>query len=322
MEKSLKHMKPSKRVARSRLPGVRAVGGTFTGNIWFLKDFRSAILKNRRHIWVYLPPGYDRHRELRYPVLYMQDGQNVFNSETAFAGVDWGADEAAELLIRKKYIQELIIVAVSNTPARESEYTHVPDEDRVGGRLDRYARFLIEELKPFIDRHYRTKPYHTGIMGSSLGGLSAFYLGWTYPEIFSVVGALSPSFWWADKEIIRRVRKDRRRKGPAKIYLDMGSREDSDADDEPVDISEAVLETREMFLSLLQKGYIYGHDLYYIESVGGGHNESFWGRRVYLALMALYGRSGRKEIKRVTGRPRHEDGHAPMSGLIEGGKGQ
>jgi predicted alpha/beta superfamily hydrolase len=280
--------------------GIRAVGGTFTGNIWFHKNFRSTILKNRRHIWVYLPPGYEKSTGSRYPVLYMQDGQNVFNRETAFAGVDWGADEAAEILIRGRFIQEIIIVAVSNTPARESEYTHIPDEDKAGGKLDNYARFLIDELKPFIDEHYRTKAEDTGIIGSSLGGLSAFYLGWSYPHVFGIVGALSPSFWWADRDIIRRVEKDRRKRGPEKIYLDMGSCEGVEEDDHR-DISEAVLETREMFITLLKKGYIYGHDLYYMESVGAGHNESFWGRRIYLALMALYGKARRRGAKRLKG---------------------
>jgi predicted alpha/beta superfamily hydrolase len=277
------------------LPGVRVTGGSYSGHIRFHGSFHSRVLGNDRPIWIYLPPGYEKKPGKRFPVLYMQDGQNVFARETSYAGVDWAADEAAENLISRDAIVELIIVAVSNTPDRESEYTHVPDSREGGGNLDNYARFLIEELKPFIDSNYRTvtNALHTGIMGSSLGGLSAIYLGWAYPEHFGLVAGLSPSLWWAGGDLISRIKEDPRKEGPFKIYTDMGSMEGQDRGDLS-QVSSAVLNTRELFLVFLQKGYIFGHDLYYVEAVGQDHNEWFWSRRIYLALMALYGK-GRHE---------------------------
>src|SRR5881396_1106432 len=140
---------------------------TLTGNIKRHRAFPSKILGNRRDILVYLPRGYRRFLGRRYPVLYLHDGQNVFDAATSFAGVEWGVDETAERLIRAKLIEPLIIVAVANTGEdRLHEYAPTPGVIEAKGRRKKrsrglarlYARFLIEELKPFIDKRYRTKP--------------------------------------------------------------------------------------------------------------------------------------------------------------------
>ena len=139
---------------------------TLTGIIQSHPQFESRILRNRRDVLVYLPPGYGRARRRRYPVLYLHDGQNVFDAATSFAGVEWGADEAAQRLIEKKLIEPLIIVAVANTgsqriheyaPTRGVIDSSARRKSRSRGWLRRYGRFLIEELKPFIDRTYRTR---------------------------------------------------------------------------------------------------------------------------------------------------------------------
>ncbi|MCE1247591.1 MAG: alpha/beta hydrolase [Firmicutes bacterium] len=270
--------------------GVKVDWGSYKGHIRFFENFYSHHLNNNRNIWVYLPPSYDTWTMKNYPVLYLQDGQNVFAGETAFGGVEWGVDDTVESLLRQGKIKEIIMVAVSNTTDRESEYTHVPDPEYGGGNLPTYAKFLIEELKPFIDSNFRTKmgPEHTGIMGSSLGGLSAFWLGWTFPEVFGIVAALSPSFWWADQHLTKEVRIDNSDSGPLKIWIDIGSAEGC-SDYDNTKVSTAVEQAREMSFALMDRGYVFGRDFFYFEATGASHNEWYWNRRVAMVLMALFG---------------------------------
>src|ERR1700704_5441748 len=161
---------------------------TLTGNIQKHRGFRSKILANRRDVLVYLPRGYSRFSRQRYPVLYLQDGQNVFDAATSFAGVEWGVDETAQRLLRENAIEPLIIVAISNTgEERIHEYAPTPAvidanakrKKRSKGWARKYGRFLIEELKPYIDKQYRTRPEaeFTGLGGSSLGALLTLSLG-------------------------------------------------------------------------------------------------------------------------------------------------
>src|SRR5678815_4388275 len=173
---------------------------TLTGIVQSHPQFDSRILGNRRDVLVYLPPGYRRLRlrRRRYPVLYLHDGQNVFDAATSFAGVEWGVDETAQRLIHRKLIEPLIIVAVANigeerlheyapTPAVIEPKDHPRKHSRGLARI--YGQFLIEELKPFIDRKYRTKPEaeSTALGGSSLGGLATLAIGIFYSEIFTRV---------------------------------------------------------------------------------------------------------------------------------------
>jgi predicted alpha/beta superfamily hydrolase len=163
------------------------------------EGFRSRFLRNQRDLIVYLPPGYDDQPGRRFPVLYLHDGQNLFDGATSFIpGMDWHVGQTADQSICSGAVEPLIIVGMYNTKARIREYTptHVPKLG--GGRADRYAKFLIEEVKPFIEREYRTLagPEKTGIGGSSLGGLVSLYLGLRIPEAFGKIAALSPSVWW------------------------------------------------------------------------------------------------------------------------------
>lgn len=226
-----------------------------SGTIEIIEDFHSEILDNDRHVLIYLPPGYDGEGDEAYPVLYVNDGQNIFNTNTSFAGVDWGMDETLDRLIEEGLIRKIIVAAIFNTPDRTGEYTHTPDPDEGGGNAEAYAFFLINELKPYVDEKYRTLPdaSNTGIMGSSFGGLNALYMGWKYSHIFSIVAALSPSLWWADQDIIKLIEGDDREMGPDRIWLDMGSDEseedesagggeiedeNSDMDDEDDDVAD------------------------------------------------------------------------------------
>jgi predicted alpha/beta superfamily hydrolase len=243
-------------------------------------------LGNRRDVLVYLPPGYSRFSRTRYPVLYLHDGQNVFDAATSFAGVEWGVDETAQRLIKAKLIEPLIIVAVANMGEdRIHEYAPttgvISPHDRPK-RLSRglaglYGRFLIDELKPFIDRKYRTKPEceFTGLGGSSLGGLATLAIGIIFADCFRRLLVMSPSVWWDDFSILRLLGFVNQ-KPPLKIWLDMGTAE---PDWEQV---------RELRDALIDRGWQLFDDLQYHEIEGADHSEGAWAARVDPALRFLF----------------------------------
>jgi predicted alpha/beta superfamily hydrolase len=269
---------------------------TRTGRIVEHNGVAASRLGNRRTVLVYLPESYDEAPKRRYPVLYMHDGQNVFDAATSFAGVDWGADETAERLTARGAMREIIIIAVYNTPepGRENEYTPWKDPRQGrGGRAADYAHFLIHELKPFIDRTYRTLRGRrdTAVMGSSLGGLVSLYLGWTHPETFSMVAAISPSLWWADRAMIKAIEASGG-KVDLRIWLDMGTEEGPKAKGDP---GRCVKDLRGLKDILLSRGYVLGEDLGYFEDPGGKHHESAWAKRLWRPLLFLFGRNTGKE---------------------------
>jgi predicted alpha/beta superfamily hydrolase len=237
-------------------------------------------------VLVYLPPGYRRWSRKRYPVLYMHDGQNVFDAATSFAGVEWGVDETAQRLIRQKLIEPLIIVAVANMGEdRIHEYAPTPgviepkDRPRKHSRgLARiYGQFLIEELKPYIDKKYRTKrdSESTGLGGSSLGGLVTLAMGILFPQAFTRLIVMSPSIWWDDFAVYRLV-DTIEQKPPLKIWLDTGTAEPG---------WEQACELRDR---LIEKGWRPDIDLSYLEVEGADHSEAAWAARVEPALRFLF----------------------------------
>jgi predicted alpha/beta superfamily hydrolase len=259
---------------------------TLTGNIKSHPQFESRILGNRRDVLVYLPRSYRRFSRHRYPVLYLHDGQNVFDAATSFAGVEWGVDETVQRLIPRYQIEPLIIVAVANTGEdRVHEYAPTPgaifesalEEKRSRGLGREYGRFLTEELKPYIDRKYRTKrdAEFTGLGGSSMGGLITLALGLWFPEFFNRLMVMSPAVWW-DDEVILRMIENLDRRPPLSIWLDTGTDEIG---------WERLQKVRDR---LIAKGWQLSVDLEYFEAEGAGHNESAWGARVGDALRFLY----------------------------------
>lgn len=232
---------------------------------------------------VYLPPDYNSDLERRYAVLYLHDGQNLFDAATAFAGNEWGLDELAEELIRNKEIQPLILVGIYNAGVkRVAEYTHVQDPRGRGGRAKAYAKLIIEDLKPFIDSEYRTLTdvANTGLGGSSLGGLVTLYLGLHFPETFGKLIVMSPSVWWANRAILREIRK-LRSKSEQKIWLDIGTREGQNP-------AASVKNTEDLRDALIAKGWQAGRDLCFVEDEGAGHDEKAWGHRMRDALKFLF----------------------------------
>ncbi|NOZ08775.1 MAG: hypothetical protein GXO91_07880, partial [FCB group bacterium] len=170
-----------------------------TGTAILHRDFSSQFLENDRNIIVWLPPSYNVSAE-SYPVLYMHDGQNIFDPNTSTLGFDWQMDEIATRLIGAGQMKAIIIVGIYSTDARTAEYS----PQHLGTA---YTRFLIEELKPFIDSQYRTLtgPENTAVMGSSMGGLISFDLAWEHPEVFGMAGCLSSAFLVDHNEILKRV---------------------------------------------------------------------------------------------------------------------
>jgi predicted alpha/beta superfamily hydrolase len=259
---------------------------TLTGNIQEHRGFRSKIFANRRDVLVYLPRGYRRFSRQRYPVLYLQDGQNVFDAATSFAGVEWGVDETAQGLIRRNLIEPLIIVAIANTgeervheyaPTRGVIDTSAKRKKRSRGLARQYGRFLIEELKPYIDKKYRTKreAEFTGLGGSSLGGLLTLSLGLWFPNVFRRLIVMSPSVWWDDQVIVKMVEK-LDKKLPLKIWLDTGTNEPGWE------------RARDLCAALVDKGWHLYDDLEYHEIPGGDHSEGAWSTRVDPALRFLF----------------------------------
>ncbi len=263
---------------------------TLTGDIRLHKDFHSKILNNDRDVIVYLPSGYDKDKQRRYSVLYFHDGQNLFDGATSFIpGQEWRVDEAAEVLIASGKIEPLIIIGVYNTGKdRIDEYTPVADPKyKAGGKADLYGRLLVEELKPFIDKTYRTKKgaAHTGLGGSSLGGLVSMYLGLKYPNVFGRVAVVSPSVWWGNNQIVHQV-GTLPKKPPLRIWLDIGTKEGGNAEEAKHTVDGARL----LKNALVKKGWKLEKDLKYFEAQGAEHNERAWAARVEQILEFLFPR--------------------------------
>ena len=231
-----------------------------------------------REVQIWLPPGYEASPHRRYPVLYLHDGQNVFDA--AAAGAEWQVDEAAQRLVEAGEVAPLIIVAVASTAQRIDDYTPVPGQVKgqpVGGGAAAYGNYLVQELKPLIDQRYRTLPGReaTAVGGSSLGGLVSMWLLLEHGKVFGSGLIVSPSVWWADGTIVAQVRRRAPSQPPAKIWLDIGLREGD----------EAVAGVRRLRQALADSGW----DSRYLEQPGAGHDEAAWAARVPQMLRHLHG---------------------------------
>ena len=254
-----------------------------TGTLKVLKDVHSPQLDNRRDILVLLPPSWPEEGR-RWPVLYMQDGQNLFDAATSFAG-EWGVDETMAVLSREGI--EAIVVGIPNTGShRLDEYSPFQAPGHGGGKGDAYLDFLVSTVKPLVDGEFPTDARReaTGILGSSMGGVISLYALFRRPEVFSLCGALSPAFWFGRGALIDFVRRAAR--VPGRIYLDTGTREMGRARFWRAARRSSVAE---MDAILRHKGYVEGGDLRYLVEKDGEHNEAAWGRRLPDALRFLLG---------------------------------
>lgn len=260
---------------------------TITGTVRIHDNVQAKALGNSRTIAVYLPPNYERDTDRRYPVFYMHDGQNLFDAATSAFGVEWRADETAERLIEAGRIEPLIIVGIYNTPDRLNEYSMERDEKRnAGGRGGDYAKFLIDDVMPFIDKTYRTKRgrEHTGVGGSSMGGLISLEIAMNHPDKYSRCAVVSPSLMWNDRSVIKRLRKDASALEHTRIWLDMGTKEGRQIEA----FSKAVLDARELADVLKSAGLKPDRDFKYLEVTDGEHNEAGWAGRFDRILTFLF----------------------------------
>jgi len=245
--------------------------------------FPSHYLPDKLDLIVYVPPGYDQQPDRTYPVLYLQDGQNLFDPRTSFIpGRAWEVREHADAAIRAGEVEPLIIVGIYNTGDRRlAEYTHEHDRQMGGGEAAQYGLTLTREILPWIATQYRVRTDRdsTGLGGSSLGGLVSLYLGLRYATWFGKLAVLSPSVWWNHKSILGYVNEhaptiwDRPR-----VWLDVGDKEGK----------RTVQEVEILNRRLKANHWRPGETLHFEKAHGGTHDESSWARRVRPMLKFLF----------------------------------
>ncbi|MFZ5468258.1 MAG: alpha/beta hydrolase [Myxococcota bacterium] len=254
---------------------------------WFEKRwpaFHSNTLNNDRDIWVYYPASYFENTRAHYPVVYMHDGQNVFDPTLAFSGNEWGVDEAFDDAAESGAFKEALVVAVTNTANRLWEYTPTRDSNvGAGGGADQYLTMLVSELKPRVDNELRTLAGRetTVLIGSSLGGLVSAYAGTKHPAVFGLIGELSPSTWWDNQVIIGLVTTaNNRMPRPLRVYIDSGDSGPS---------SDDMANTAQLAQTYVTGGYQSGVDLLHVIQAGATHHETYWAQRFPGAMRFLLG---------------------------------
>ena len=251
------------------------------GTLELLPDVLSPQLRNERDLLVYLPASHGEG-DRRFPVLYMHDGQNLFDPATSFAG-EWQVDETMAAASLQGL--EAIVVGVPNMrEKRMNEYSPFDGADWGPGRGDAYVDFLATTVKPLVDRRFRTLPdrRHTGVAGSSMGGLISLYAFFSRPDVFGFTAVMSPSLWLNDEAIFPVVKAAPF--VPGRIYLDVGRLEGE----------RHVENVRRLRDLLAAKGYQDGVDLRWLEDEVGQHTEAAWAYRFRAALPYLLGAQGER----------------------------
>ncbi|HNY13095.1 MAG TPA: alpha/beta hydrolase-fold protein [Candidatus Wallbacteria bacterium] len=250
------------------------------GNYELIKNFKSEYLSHARNVVVYLPDGYGESGKKRYPVLYMHDGNNLFDPYISHLDCDWGLDETIYKLTSSNQMNDIIVVGIYNTPDRASEYTPFKSEEYGGGGGESYSKFLINELKPYIDDRFRTlkTSRDTAIGGASFGGIISLYIGLSHPEVFSSMIAISPSLWWADGELLSWAASRKINMKKTKIWIDMGLIEGEEA-----------LRHARKFAEGIRKAFPGFANFRYEEFPNAPHNAVAWGKRFHLPLCFVFG---------------------------------
>jgi predicted alpha/beta superfamily hydrolase len=247
------------------------------GHVQIIRDFHSPTEGMNRTLRIFTPSAYDHETDRKFPVLYMHDGQNVFAHPESARYDTWCANTTMERLVADGQIEPWIIVGIDHSVDRFKEYSPW-DEPRMGSRGGgaKYAEFLVDHLKPFIDQTYRTRVggEWTATMGASLGGLISLYLGLSRSKIFGRIGAVSPSVMWANGQMFRDWKHHTNEW--SRIYIDAGTEEYIVVDGMPMDYGAAV---RNFFLQLKEIGY-QDHEAILVLEEGGQHHESDWQRRL------------------------------------------
>jgi len=282
------------------IDGGKAVPGrvTLSGNIIVHKNaLNSKLLGNARTLEDFLPPDYDKNTGQRYPVLYFQDGQNLFDQASSYQGIEWQLDETAQRLMTEGKIKPAIIVGVFNSEQRTPEFTP-PFAAGTGGvkeqpKGDVYARMLVEEAKPFIDKTYRTMPDRASTMigGGSMGALESLYAAKQHNNVFGQAIALSP--WLrvgekGEKVVIDDIVGDGAWLKNTKLFIDMGT---SPGHNYPGGPDHAIPDAQQLIAAIEKAGVPQGEQLIYREIEGGTHNEAAWQATAEQVLLAVLGTS-------------------------------
>ncbi|MBC8045133.1 MAG: alpha/beta hydrolase [Rhizobacter sp.] len=261
-------------------------------NLKVHEHFSSCFLSPEHTLLVWLPPSYSDSSSdglaARYPVLYMNDGQGLFESAVDFAPhTGWRLDTTALALVATNEIEPIIIVGIcSEQRERDAEYTPTPVWWKHSGLAPQYAKMLAEEVKPFIDSAYRTlqSRENTGLGGASFGGLAALTAGFSYPNVFGKLAVLSPSVWWDGKIILEQVHPAAKTSRP-RIWLSIGTGEGGWLTDW---IINPVASARLLRDALTANGWQTGNDLFYLEAEGDAHTDQAWGKRMSAVLKTLF----------------------------------
>ncbi|SEO46436.1 Predicted hydrolase of the alpha/beta superfamily [Halogranum amylolyticum] len=255
---------------------------TVVGDVRISETIDAPDLHADRRLLAYLPPSYADSEE-SYPVVYMHDGQNLFDEGESYSG-EWRVDETMQRLSEEG--TEAIVVGVPNAgDARGDEYTPFPHPEHGGGGADAYLEFLFETVKPLVDETFRTRPGrdHTGLAGSSLGGVVSLYGFFEYPDHVGFAGVLSPAFWWPGEPLFEYVAAQSRTDG--RLYVDVGGRE---APDDP-ELNEAYLRDAERMVGRLRTQGFEDERLRFVVDEEARHRESAWAERFPGAIRFLLG---------------------------------
>lgn len=246
-----------------------------------LGNFESKILNNPRNLTVVFPPSYHSNPQQKYPVLYLHDGNNMFDCQQSYGGVEWALDKTALKLMQANLIEEIILVGVANTSEREKEYTPTKVRNR-GGLGNNYLDCLVTEIIPYVESKLRVDDNKRGLMGSSYGGLITLLAAKNKPDVFSRLGIISPSLGWDKEWMIRNFDLDCLRN--CKVWMDIGTKEFG-APTKPFGVKyvDRVLRLDQILRKLPTENYAFYQDA---EAV---HNEMSWNRRAHLPLIFLYG---------------------------------
>lgn len=275
--------RPTSRKLKSK-PAAGSAMPVAAGNLW-LHELRSEIFKNTRLLRVWLPPDYDGWGAVRYPVFYLNDGQNLFDPATAFAGVHWQVGETATRLIAEGKISPLIIVGIDNSKSRVSEYIPYKSKDPkvLNARGKLYPEFLRREVMPLIEERYPVLkgPENSSLGGSSLGGLITLFTALAAPGIFGRLLVESPSLFVADRKILEESR--RFQEWPPRAYVGVGTHEIGNAEKD----AKIVADVRDLE-SVLRASGLDDQRLRVRVDEGGTHSESAWAARFPDALEFLF----------------------------------
>ena len=251
---------------------------TASKNVKILSEnFHLPQLKTTRKIWIYLPPNYENSKK-KYPVIYMEDGQNLFDDATSFSG-EWKVDETLDEFSKNKKLEAIVVGIDNGGSERLNEYSPWKNEKYGGGKGELFTEFLVKTLKPYIDKTYRTLPHskNTAIIGSSMGGLISLYAGAKHPKVFGNLGIFSPAFWFAEKDLKKFMNENPNQLKKTRFYFLAGTTE-----------SETMISDINEIVEILKKKNIPEKNIKTKFDEDGTHSENYWAKELPAALKWLF----------------------------------